>query len=213
MCICLYMCECRNPQGPEESIRVPRTGVTGGCDCCACWESNFGPLEGQPFSLITESPLIDFSTFIECHLSQALPVYLWCIHGWQRDKILFLMDFLGLIKKEYNAVSHSVCKKVEVPPSDSLSKTPLRLFSFLCQFLAFCGLAVLLWLSTLYPCWWSMCPNCLLDHITRTSVNISTYSTVNWQLLESSLAQPLFFFWSMSTSLMMVDTDCQFYSL
>lgn len=103
MCICLYMCECRNPQGPEESIRVPRTGVTGGCDCCACWESNFGPLEGQPFSLITESPLIDFSTFIECHLSQALPVYLWCIHGWQRDKILFLTDFLGLIKKEYNA--------------------------------------------------------------------------------------------------------------
>ena len=52
--MCIYApLECLVPQKPEEDIRFPGTGVTGGFEPpCWCWELNLGTLKEQPVLLI-----------------------------------------------------------------------------------------------------------------------------------------------------------------
>jgi hypothetical protein len=56
MCVCvacmyiMYICMCSLPPlKPEEDIRAPAIGFTGGCETpCGCWEPNLGPHPDLP---------------------------------------------------------------------------------------------------------------------------------------------------------------------
>ena len=55
--VCRSVCQMHAwyPRRPEEGVREPGTGLTGGCDLpCGCWELNMGPLEEQSVFLTNE---------------------------------------------------------------------------------------------------------------------------------------------------------------
>lgn len=70
--VCMYLCECRCPQNPEESIRVSVTGVIGGCEPgVLAGNQTWILLKISQYSLTAEPSLIGFQTIIDCPLSQA----------------------------------------------------------------------------------------------------------------------------------------------
>lgn len=61
MCVGVCACKYRCPQNPEDDIRYPGDGVTGGN---RCWESSSHPLQKQQILFTTNTfPLPPFTTF------------------------------------------------------------------------------------------------------------------------------------------------------
>lgn len=66
---CLFVCAphvCLCPWQPEESMRSPGTGVTGGCEpSFGCFELNPGPLEEQVVLVTPEQSLCSSTLLFE----------------------------------------------------------------------------------------------------------------------------------------------------